>query len=72
MNILFTCAGRRTYLLKYFKEQLCNDGKVIGADMQLSAPALLQRILRSRFLLFMMRITLTVFSISVSETMWML
>lgn len=40
MNILFTCAGRRTYLLKYFKEQLGNDGKIIGADMQLTAPAL--------------------------------
>lgn len=39
-NILFTCAGRRTYLLKYFKEQLGEDGKIIGADMQLSAPAL--------------------------------
>lgn len=39
-NILFTCAGRRTYLLKYFKEQLGKDGKIIGADMQLSAPAL--------------------------------
>ena len=22
MNILFTCAGRRTYLLKYFKENM--------------------------------------------------
>lgn len=40
VNILFTCAGRRTYLLKYFKEQLGDDGIVIGADMQLSAPAL--------------------------------
>lgn len=39
-NILFTCAGRRTYLLKYFKEQLGDEGKIIGADMQLSAPAL--------------------------------
>ncbi len=39
-NILFTCAGRRTYLLKYFKEQLGDDGLLIGADMQLSAPAL--------------------------------
>lgn len=39
-NILFTCAGRRTYLLKYFKEQLGEDGLIIGADMQLSAPAL--------------------------------
>ena len=40
MNILFTCAGRRTYLLKYFKEQLGDNGKIIGADMQLTAPAL--------------------------------
>lgn len=40
MNILFTCAGRRTYLLKYFKDQLAGDGKIIGADMQKSAPAL--------------------------------
>ncbi len=40
MNILFTCAGRRTYLLRYFKEQLGDDGLIIGADMQLSAPAL--------------------------------
>jgi carbamoyl-phosphate synthase large subunit len=40
MNILFTCAGRRTYLLKYFKEQLGDQGKIIGADMQMTAPAL--------------------------------
>ena len=40
MNILFTCAGRRTYLLKYFKEQLNGEGKIIGADMLLTAPAL--------------------------------
>ncbi len=40
MNILFTCVGRRTYLLKYFKENM-NDGDVLVAtDMQLSAPAL--------------------------------
>lgn len=39
-NILFTCAGRRTYLLKYFKEQLNGEGLIVGADMQLSAPAL--------------------------------
>lgn len=39
-NILFTCAGRRTYLLSYFKEQLGVEGLVVGADMQLSAPAL--------------------------------
>lgn len=40
INILFTCAGRRTYLLKYFKEQLGKRGLIVGADMQLSAPAL--------------------------------
>ena len=40
MNILFTCVGRRTYLLKYFKEQLGNSGKIVGTDMQPTAPAL--------------------------------
>lgn len=40
MNILFTCAGRRTYLLKYFKENLTESDKVVATDMQLSAPAL--------------------------------
>lgn len=40
MNILFTCAGRRTYLLKYFKENLAKGDKVAATDMQLSAPAL--------------------------------
>lgn len=40
MNILFTCAGRRTYLLKYFKENLADGDKVVATDMQLSAPAL--------------------------------
>lgn len=40
MNILFTCAGRRTYLLKYFKENLSERDKIVATDMQLSAPAL--------------------------------
>lgn len=40
MNILFTCAGRRTYLLKYFKENLEAGDKVVATDMQLTAPAL--------------------------------
>ena len=40
MNILFTCAGRRRYLLKYFKEIIGDSGKIIATDMQLSAPAL--------------------------------
>ena len=40
MNILFTCAGRRTYLLKYFKENMQSGDKVVATDLQLSAPAL--------------------------------
>lgn len=40
MNILFTCAGRRTYLLKYFKENMSENDRVVATDMQLSAPAL--------------------------------
>ena len=40
MNILFTCAGRRTYLLKYFKENLSEGDKIVATDMQLLAPAL--------------------------------
>lgn len=40
LNILFTCAGRRTYLLKYFKEQLADKGLIIATDMSISAPAL--------------------------------
>lgn len=40
MNLLFTCAGRRTYLLKYFRENLSEGDMIIATDMQLSAPAL--------------------------------
>ena len=40
MNILFTCAGRRTYLLKYFRENLTTEDRIVATDMQLSAPAL--------------------------------
>lgn len=40
MNILLTCAGRRKYLVDYFKQELGNKGRVIGADMAASAPAL--------------------------------
>jgi len=39
-NILFTCAGRRNYLLQYFREALNGTGKIIAADMQLTAPAM--------------------------------
>lgn len=44
MNILFTCAGRRTYLLKYFKEEsrkVCASSIIYATDMQLDAPALM-------------------------------
>ncbi len=40
MNILFTCAGRRTYLLKYFKDNLSEGDKIVATDMSLTAPAL--------------------------------
>ncbi|MDO4229002.1 MAG: ATP-grasp domain-containing protein [Capnocytophaga sp.] len=40
MNILFTSAGRRNYLINYFKEALQGQGKVFAADMQTTAPAL--------------------------------
>lgn len=39
-NILFTCAGRRNYLINYFKEVLKGDGNVLAADKSLTAPAL--------------------------------
>ena len=40
MNILFTCAGRRTYLLKYFKANLSEGDSIVATDMSLTAPAL--------------------------------
>ena len=40
MNILFSCVGRRTYLLKYFRQNLDSDDRIIAADMTYSAPAL--------------------------------
>lgn len=40
MHILFTCAGRRNYLIKYFKTALANKGKIFCADMDLTAPAM--------------------------------
>lgn len=41
LNILFTCAGRRNYLITYFKEALKHKGKTIAIDTNLSAPALM-------------------------------
>lgn len=40
MNLLFTCAGRRNYLINYFKEALKKEGLVLATDKQLTAPAL--------------------------------
>lgn len=40
MNILFTCAGRRNYLINYFKEAIGESGKTVAIDMSLTAPSL--------------------------------
>ncbi|MDM0110733.1 ATP-grasp domain-containing protein [Variovorax sp. J22R133] len=39
-NILLSCAGRRHYLAEYFRAALAGRGRLIGADMDLSASAL--------------------------------
>ncbi|MCF6294482.1 MAG: ATP-grasp domain-containing protein [Flavobacteriaceae bacterium] len=39
-NILFTCTGRRNYLINYFKDALNGNGKIFAADQALLAPAL--------------------------------
>ena len=40
MNILFSCAGRRNYLLQYFKNALAGSGKVFATDSSLLAPTM--------------------------------
>ena len=40
-NILLTCAGRRNYLVNYFKEVLNGQGNVIAVDEQIHASALM-------------------------------
>ena len=40
MNILFTCAGRRNYLIQYFRDALNGKGKIIAVDADPLAPAL--------------------------------
>lgn len=40
MNILFTCAGRRNYLIRYFKEIIGDSGNTIAVDNDATAPAL--------------------------------
>ncbi|GAA5555430.1 hypothetical protein Asch01_00117 [Acinetobacter schindleri] len=40
MNILFTCAGRRNYLINYCKQALNGQGIVLATDMSNLAPAM--------------------------------
>ena len=40
LNLLFTCAGRRNYLINYFKEAIKGQGQIFTADMSTSAPAM--------------------------------
>ena len=40
MNILFTCAGRRNYLLDYFRRALGGDGRILAADASDTSPAI--------------------------------
>lgn len=40
MNILFTCAGRRHYLIDYFQKAKPKNCTIVGADMQSTAPAM--------------------------------
>lgn len=39
-NVLLTCVGRRNYLADYFREVLNGSGFVVGADMNTTAPGL--------------------------------
>lgn len=40
VNVLLTCAGRRNYLVRFFREALRPPGRVLAADTVESAPAL--------------------------------
>lgn len=40
MNILFSCAGRRNYLIEYFKREIGDNGKIIVVDSDYTAAAL--------------------------------
>ncbi|MEY8848954.1 ATP-grasp domain-containing protein [Psychroserpens sp. XS_ASV72] len=40
LNLLFTCAGRRNYLINYFKEAIKGQGQIFAADMSNTAPAM--------------------------------
>lgn len=40
MNVLLTCAGRRNYLIQFFRAALGSRGRVLAADAAAHAPAL--------------------------------
>jgi carbamoyl-phosphate synthase large subunit len=40
MNVLLTCAGRRSYLVRFFREALRGRGEVIACDCCANAPTL--------------------------------
>jgi carbamoyl-phosphate synthase large subunit len=40
MNVLLTCAGRRSYLVEVFQEAVANRGRVFACDSSAEAPAL--------------------------------
>jgi carbamoyl-phosphate synthase large subunit len=40
MNILFTCVGRRNYLLNYFRESLSKEDSLFAIDMDATAPGM--------------------------------
>ncbi|MDR1384610.1 MAG: ATP-grasp domain-containing protein [Planctomycetaceae bacterium] len=42
MNILFSCAGRRNYLIRFFREALNGTGMIIATDMNLHASAMIE------------------------------
>jgi len=42
MNVLLTCAGRRRYLVQYFREALAGRGAIYAADCNAEAPAMLE------------------------------
>jgi carbamoyl-phosphate synthase large subunit len=42
MNVLLTCAGRRNYLVQFFKNALRGRGRVLACDYSGAAPAIFQ------------------------------
>ncbi len=40
INVLLTCAGRRNYLVGYFRDALAGRGEILAADLSPAAPAM--------------------------------